>query len=695
MIKYKFFLIFHQKTILQRKLQKFNNIIKKQNVHNRLFNDSIKNEKMLNNLQLKHLEGEAKKCTFIPKIIHNFNLYQQKGKKNYETPLTRRNTESLKNSGNKRKIFQINNNIKISNGNKSETKNLKKLIENSILPIPSDFKLNFNKNKPKDLHMKNNNNLKNKKIKPKKTVENFKSSNIIKNQISKIILKNISNGNNYSDNDNKSISKSTREREKRNINLFKELNSHRLKNNIYYTTINNLFNDDMNISNILYNTNYNNYYNNMLKPKKKLVLKDFQTIQSSTTESQSKNSVLNINSNKKIINRNKFNIHSQSYGGNYINNIKDNINIDNNNISRNGQINSNEKIRQKKIFGLSRNISKNFSSYLFNNNSLINNKKKIPFGIKSIEIKKIKDNSLQKKTKLKTSRNDFLVIHNLFNEKEARNKNKNFNSIDFENNYNNEIENKCNYFMKENDNICTNSKEIKYNLSYMNKNNIENNNEINIELNSVQKNNNILLKSFELNQKSYFKNYSHINENNQKILNSNDKIKKDLLAELNKTESIKNDNLQISHFYFLYVNKNKKNINIKKIYKDKNINKNENNNKNFKKNNSGQMAQKIEKNNLHNFIYIKNEKRFINKKNINKINNKINKNNIIKNIENDNVYNIDIKKNNRFETEENINDNISVQSMSDSKIYEMTNNYMSTEELIDKNQINNILFNKK
>ena len=236
----------------------------------------------------------------------------------------------------------------------------------------------------------------------------------------------------------------------------------------------------------------------------------------------------------------------------------------------------------------------------------------------------------------------------------------------------------------------------------MNKNNIENNNEINIELNNIQKNNNILFKSLDLNQKRYFKNfYSHINENNPKILNSNNKIKKDLLAELNKTESIKNDNLQISHFYFLYVSKNKKNINIKRINKNKNINKNENNNKNFKKNNSGQMAQKIEKNNLNNFIYIKNEKRFINKKNINKINNKnikeknLKKNEIIKNIENDNTYNINLNKNNRFETEQNINDNISVQSMSDSKIYEMTKNYMSTEELIDKNQINNILFNKK
>ena len=45
--------------------------------------------------------------------------------------------------------------------------------------------------------------------------------------------------------------------------------------------------------------------------------------------------------------------------------------------------------------------------------------------------------------------------------------------------------------------------------------------------------------------------------------------------------------------------------------------------------------------------------------------------------------------------EENNSDKLSVQSMSDSKIYEMTNNYMNLDEFIDKNQINNILSTKK
>ena len=54
------------------------------------------------------------------------------------------------------------------------------------------------------------------------------------------------------------------------------------------------------------------------------------------------------------------------------------------------------------------------------------------------------------------------------------------------------------------------------------------------------------------------------------------------------------------------------------------------------------------------------------------------------------------KKENKIEYEENNNfDKMSIQSMSDSKIYELANNYMKNEDLIDKHQINNILYNKK
>ena len=59
-MKYKNFIKFYHKTILQSKIQNYNNILKKQNVHNRLYNDSIKKKKLLNDLQLKYMAAEAR-----------------------------------------------------------------------------------------------------------------------------------------------------------------------------------------------------------------------------------------------------------------------------------------------------------------------------------------------------------------------------------------------------------------------------------------------------------------------------------------------------------------------------------------------------------------------------------------------------------------------------------------------------------
>ena len=706
-MKYKNFIKFHQKTVLQSKIQNFNNILKKQNVHERLYNDSIKKKKILNDLQLKYLAAEAKQYTFIPNINHNYyKLVVKKSKNNkksYKTPLTRKKTQRLETPEKMKEAFAMKNNF-VFNWNKSEKKNVYNLNEHSN--NKSEIGAYYIKDKSRAIYKKvNNNKLKSQLIKQKKTIKSNQKSMLIntnkKDEFSKLITKNLEFNNNSAGNNNNRINI----RINTNINnqLLNELNTYRLKNHKYFTTINNLFKDDIIVNNnFLYNANNPNLYNNKTIQGNKPFTKEYSNIQISITDAKTKNSVIKNNSKyKKIRNKNRLNSHSISTG-------VANINLKNKILSHK----KNERTKDKndisyKTLEFSRNISDCFS--LLFNNYLKKEQNKNQYGTKKLENRKINKN--KKIAKVKTSINNMSNMYNLYNDKFPCNNNKYFHSIDngnnlFNNNYNYNYtdDNNC-YFIKEkNKFLYTNSKEILLDLSNLNNN--YNNSEIKAKyytLDLIQDKENSKLKTIDLNHKlklnnreQYFPDKMSIN--NKLILNRNNKVKKDLLPELNKNALINTNELKIDHFNF---NSLGEKIEIENNYSEKK-----------KKNN---IKNKIKKLSIINFdnnfiqnennIYMKNK---IKEKNNTKANintkysiNDDNKNDIKKSnnenvIDGEKKINIIGENGKGIENEENSNfDKMSIQSMSDSKIYELANNYMKNEDLIDKHQINNILFNKK
>lgn len=713
-MKYKNFIKFHQKTVLQSKIQNFNNILKKQNVHNRLFNDSIKNKKVLNDLQLKYLAAEAKQYTFIPRVNHNYNLYVKKdisNKRSYKTPLTRKNTQRIESSGKMKEVFAIKNNF-ASKFNKSERKNVNNLSVNFNNKV--DLGSYYIKDKSRGIYKKiNNNKLKSQLLKKRKDIKSFHKSMLLntnkKDEFSKLTTKNLVFNNNSAGNSNNRINI----RINTNINnqLLNELNTFRLKNHKYFTTINNLFKDDIIVNNnFLYNANNSNHYNNKTIQENRPHYKEHSNIQISITDSKAKNSVIKNNSKKEKINsKNRLNNHSISTGVANIS-LKNNI------------LNSNKKGKRKhkknipyKTMEFNRNISDYFS-FLFNN-YLKKGKNKIQYGTKKLENKKLNENNGKNKkiAKLKTSINSISSLYNLYNEKLPYNANNYFHSIDYGNNLINNnnynfTDNNCYFIREQNKFLYTNSKEILFDLSNLKNNSNKNNNsEIKANYYTIdlkQDKDNSEFKTIESNHNSKTKNKEqnfpdNIRQNNNLILNRNNKGKKDFLPELNKNDTI-NDKLKIERFNFnsLGENDEKKETKNNKLEKEENIKKKikqisliniENNY--IQKENNIYMKNKAKDEN-----YIKaNIKKFNTKNNINNGNKySIKKGNIDNIMDKEKKNYMTSKKEKRIEFEENNNfDKMSIQSMSDSKIYELANNYMKNEDIIDKHQINNILFNKK
>ena len=705
-MKYKNFIKFHQKTILQSKIQNYNNILKKQNVHNRLYNDSIKKKKVLNDLQLKYMEAEAKQYTFIPRVNHNYNLEVKKDKSNkrsYKTPLIRKHTQNSETPGKMKEIFSIKSYFG-SKWNKSEKKKVNNLKDHSNIDIGTYYI----KNKSRGFFIKvNNNKLKSRLLKQRNIKKSFHKSKLSnknkKDGFSKLTTKNLE----YNNNNAGDINNRINIRINTNINnqLLNELNTYRLKNHKYFTAINNLFKDDIIVNNnFLYN-----HYNNKTIQENKPHFKKYSNIQISTTDAKAKNSVIKHNSkNKKISNNNRINNHSISTG--YAN-----ICLQNNILS------SIKKKRKKSNFSFntlefSRNISDCFS--LLFNNYLKNNQNKNQYEAKQLENRKISKNIKNKKKKISkgnTSINNISSLYNLYSDKFPCNDNKDFHSIDYGNNLinNNNLNNTDNncYFIKEkNKFLYTNSNEMLFDLSSLNNNgNINDISETKEKYYTIglnQDKDNSGFKIMKLNHKSKIKNKEKnfpdkINKNNNLILNPSNKVKKNLLSEMDKSNII-NDKLKIENFNFNSLGEKHEKRKIK--------------NNNFEK--KSNIQEKIKKLSLINIennfiqnennIYMKNEikeksnikeeiKKYKTKTNINNGNKTVIEKSHIENIMNEEKKDyLTSKKGNGIENEENDNfDNMSIQSISDSKIYELANNYMKNEDLIDKYQINNILYNKK
>ena len=675
---------------------------------------------MLSDLQLKYLVSEARKYTFIPNVNHNSNLIKKKNIKKdlHKTPMLRKNNLRLKISQIK-KEFDNNKTLK-SDRNKSLNKNIKKLIDITMFNTLSEIGSHYIKEKSIEKNKKiinnfNNNNLKSQILKSRDTCKNYKNSsenkknnkkNNKKSAIYKLMSKNLIYDNNSLENNNRIKVISSLEHKNKKLN--KDSDISRFKNQKHFT-INNLFKNDIHISNnIPYNTNYSNNYNsNKFDTKSNSHINEYKTIQTSTTDTQTKLHSKNKNSksNKRKLNLNRFNNHSISFVYTYLqdNGANTNLNIINNKKKNNG----NKRHYSFKTLDFSRDISDRFS--LLFNNYLKNKKKTIPHRMKK---NKIKNNNIQKLDKIKNSN---ININNSVNKLETIN-NINFNSnyLKKNNTFNdyNIPDNNCYFIRQNNEFLYTNSKEILFDLSNIEKsrkinNNLcKNYNTLDQELGNKNNGFSSIENSNVINKRNFYRKFPiKVMKNNKKIINNKDTIKRDILPELNKTENINTFNnntneLKIENFYFnsLCDNNIKMNTNYKKFNKQKNEKKNSLQNiigeKIPLKNN-----QKIIKQNLNNYIYIKNKRlnKFNNRNDNNKNNEEkiVKKNEIGKNIIIENIYNTSYKEDNGIEKDLNFIDKMSAQSMSDSKIYELANNYMDSEEIIDKNQVNTILYNKK
>ena len=401
-----------------KKINNFNDSLKKKNVHNRLYNDSIKKKKLLNDLQKKYLANEEKKYTFNPKInyINKINKIRKNNTNKTNKIDNKRKTGKIKILTNKNEIFNINNTF-ISNGNNNAI-NYYNYNNSYILNTINDLGKNNSKER-KNKSEKNrinimNNNLKNNLEKMRKPLKSVKNSNSSlnkdrKNLISRLILDNFLYPLNISDKINKTNSKKLNET--RNNNLYKYMDI-KQPNKLNFTINSNLFKDNLYKSNNLYNSSFisNNNVKLNLKFKSPKMKKN---ITAHTTNRETKNYISIMNRNKKEINKlNSLNIHSNhSLSGNdfYLDDKGTNINIINNNILNN-KYNSQNYFKN---FEITRNASDCFS-LLFNNNLKIK-KNKIPQIIKSIKIKKVNDINSPKKPKINSHKNSISNRDNLFN----------------------------------------------------------------------------------------------------------------------------------------------------------------------------------------------------------------------------------------------------------------------------------------
>ena len=683
--------------MFQSKIQNFNSSLKKKNVYNRLFSDSVKKKKLLNDLQLKHLAAEGKKYTFIPKINHNYKIIEKNdiNHQSYKTPLTKKNLLRLKNIQKKNEV----NNTYIYTGNINELNKSNIYHDNLIWNTISDIGTYYNTYKSIDIYKKNNNNInnsiKNKLLMPRRTLKNVRNSSSNKsknNDFTNIIIDNLIHPFNINDKPNQINLRRTIKNKNNNLYI-KKSDINKSKKHRYNTSI---IKDENKLSNNLYNSS---------NIKKNSYI-EFPFVSTSTTDTKSKNSVINSNNKKATITtnkkKNKYSNHSLSFSGICMTDNGPNMNINTTKKEKVNKISVND-FKNKKEFEITRNVSDCFS-YLFNN--YLNNKKNVPIGIKSIEIKKINDNKNSKITQINSCKNSKSNIVNSYKQNYLDIQENNcFNSIEYENIYNNYIDNKYKLIKQNNENLfrsCIETKCKNYNFDIIDKTKT---------LNIEKLNNNF---EYKLNETIFPKNkliYKIPNKSNKnkyalkKNIHKNIYIKKNLLSELNNEEKNNKNKLQIVNFYFNILVENNIKQNVKKIANYNNRRKKEK--IKYNKNIIHKISCNIPNNNikddeinLNNYNYIKNEKKIRindnNKKNIN-----IRKNEINKNIINKYYYNLNNNNyNNNKEIiidniEENNSDKLSVQSMSDSKIYEMTNNYMNLDEFIDKNQINNILSTKK
>ena len=341
---YKYFLKFYHKSLFVQKISNFNDSLKKQNVHNRLYNDSIKKKKLLNDLQQKYLVNEAKKYTFNPRINHINKI--KKIRKNNTSKANKidnkRKNEKIKILDNKNGIFNINNTF-ISNGNNNAI-NYYNYNNSYILKTVDDIGKNYHKERKnkskKDRINIMNNNLKNKLEKMGKPLKSVKNSNSSlnkdrKNLISKLILDNLL----YPLNNNNKVYKNNSKKlnENRNNNLYKYIEINQL-NKQNFTINSDLFKNNLYKSNNLYNSSFISNNNIKLNLKfKPPEMKKNTTVH--TTNRGTKNYISRMSSKQKEINKlNSLIIHSNhTLTGNdfYLEDKGANINITNNNILNN------------------------------------------------------------------------------------------------------------------------------------------------------------------------------------------------------------------------------------------------------------------------------------------------------------------------------------------------------------------------
>ena len=662
--------------MLVQKINNFSDSLKNQNVHNRLYNESIKKKKILNDLQQNYLAKEAKLYTYIPRIGHINKI--NKIRKNITNKTNKidnkRKKEKIRILDNKNGIFNINNTF-ISNGNNNENNYYYNYNNSYILNTVNDLgkyysKERKNKSKKNKINISNNK-LKNKFEKMRKPLKSVKNSNSSlnkdrKNLISKLILDNFLYPLNVNFKMHKTNSKKLNENRNKNYYKYMDINQLNKQN---FTINNDLFKDNLYKSNNLYNSSFisnNNVKLNLkFKPPK---MKKNTTAH--TTNREAKNYISRMNSNQKVINKlNSLNIHSNhSLPGNdfYFEDKCTNINIINNNILNNKYNNQN----YFKNLEITRNISDCFS-LLFNNNLKIN-ENKIQQGIKSIKFKKLNDINGPKKPKINSHKNS---ISNLFNNILGTNKKNLFYSINYEHPMNtiSKIDFNNKYLFKS-------KKESLYNLFNKNKNEIKNiiDNKYNTLILEKTKENNIKYES----KKKYKKNICNKIVKKKLILNNNN--------EKRNLGSIKNNDFKIENYSMNILSQKNNN----KIYNNNNNSQKIENKMNYKnafRNNNIYQVKKYETN-CKNRICIKDIKKIpkslINKKYLfNLKNGNINKKKFLE-------IN-DIKKDTNKNNKETTSDNLSSHSMTDSKIYELANNYMNLDEFIDKNQIKNILSNKR
>ena len=348
-----------------------------------------------------------------------------------------------------------------------------------------------------------------------------------------------------------------------------------------------------------------------------------------------------------------------------------------------------EKNKKIKRVRLSRNKSKNNKdNYFLNNflstkkstpNILIKNKTEENIIIKTkvknmtlkdlIQEEKIKDKKINKNIKNKIShKNVNKIISTIFsdtNKSDYKNNNKNINRIKTESSFvltndesSNNITDKTNFKLQSD--ISSIFDNINYSIKkYNDKNNSLFNNETSID---IKNNDNIKMKivSVDINKPKIIKNKKIVIY--KKVFNNKNNYNK---TEYNNSPKEKNKKISIIPY-------NKIRIDNKQIF--------------IKKRNLNELKE-IQKNNRYKINY--------NKTQINEDTTQTSDYNELKE-KNKEIYkniSFEIKEKHKLEEKENESDNVSIQSLRDSKIFEIAKSYI--DDGVDKNKINEILTYKK